>query len=222
MAGFDAEGRVHPPAHVLTDDSGKAAGGCAAVLLLAAAIVIIIAVQSNSTIATTIAIAVVALGLAVLMASALETRRWNPLELHFPIWPLPLGSTSSVEIVRTAKRPPPDAQVQVEAQVSCEERATYTVGTDTRTDTETVYDETSTTSGQLQGGVFRTVLELHIPADHGAPSFDLGNNEVRWELELHVDQLSRIMTKMTFELEVAAVLDTGLRNIQDATPEIPT
>lgn len=204
-----------PAAHVLVDESGSSIAGCGAGVLAAAGVALVFALMSASTLWSVILAVFVVLGLVAVVWALLEMRRWEPLELHFAEWPLQLGSNSPVRVVRRARQPVTDADYALEAELECTESATYTVGTDTRTDTDVVHRDTFHITGELRDRTFEANFVLPIPADRGAPTMDLGNNTIEWKFDIDVNELSRLMAIMAFTLEVAPVLDQQRRNIQD-------
>lgn len=204
-----------PAAHVIVDDSGSSIAGCGGVVLLAALAGLILAIGNGSRMFTVIIGLVMLVALIGLSWAILEMRRWAPLELHFSNWPLEIGSTTSVHVIRRAKQSVPDADYTLEAELTCEESARYTVGTDTRTDTETVHRDRINVDGYLRNRTFEATFDVVIPHRRGAPSIDLGNNKIEWKLDIDVDELSRMMAKIDFTLIVAPVLDPSHQNIQD-------
>ncbi len=214
-AGTDAAD--FPTVHVLTDNDSKYLFGCAGVGLPIIVFLLILAVSGGSTVFTVILSLVGIVFAAVLISSARELQKWGPTEVHFSQWPLQLGSTTPARVVRVAKRAVPNSSFDAEVELECEEWVRYTVGTDTRTDERTVYEHESNVAGELVNNRFEAVINIHIPANVGAPTIDLPNNKVKWTLEIDVDKLSpAISGSADFDLVVAAELDPLLRNIQDS------
>lgn len=215
MASYESNPGPAPAAHVLIDESGTSLAGCGAAILVIAGVLWIVAI-ANGSLGWSIILGIVLLvATSIFVGGVLEMRRWENLELHFAEWPLTIGSTTRVRVTRRSKRPVPDAEYELTAELTCTESATYTQGTDQRTDTDEVVDEDLTVTGRLRQNVFDAVFDLHIPHDRGAPGMDLGSNKIEWKLDIDVDELSRVMAKMAFTLEVVPTLDPRLRNIQD-------
>ncbi len=199
----------------MVDDTSSSVAGCGGALLVGSLLAFVFAASSGSTVFMVILGLFLLLALAVVTWTILEIRRWEPMELHFSNWPLELGSSTTVQVIRRAKQAVPDASYKLEAELECEESATYTVGTDTRTDTREVHEDEIVVEGHLRDRTFSATFELDIPLERGAPSMDLGNNKVEWKLDIDVDDLSRLMAKIAFTLDVVPALDSKHRNIQD-------
>lgn len=174
--------------------------------------------RSNAVI---VIILMLLLGCAVGLAawSIREMRRWHPIEVVFTHWPPALGSSQPVRIHRVAKTRVPDAQVAVTGELICTEKVTYSVGTDTRTDTARPAELSIAGSGALVAGRLDADFELVIPVDRGAPTMDLPNNEISWELKLDITNPHGADKRMTIAVPVAAVLARRHQDIQDAPPE---
>lgn len=204
---------------MIIDESGSSIAGCGAVLLVVAGAALVFALANASTVWSVILAVFVVIALGALGLAIHEMRRWEPLELHFAEWPLRLGSSTPVRVVRRARQRVPDADYTLEAELECTESARYTVGTDTRTDTDVVHRDLINIVGALRDRTFEAGFVLDIPAHRGAPTMDLGNNDVEWTLDVDVHELSRLMAMMAFTLEVASILDRQHRNIQDSITE---
>lgn len=215
MASYESNPGPAPAAHVLIDETGTSLAGCGATVLVVGGVLWVVAIANASIIWSVILGLLLLVATAVLVGGVMEMRRWDNLELHFADWPLAIGSTTRVRVIRRAKRPVPDAEYELTAELTCTESATYMDGTDQRTATDEVVDEDLTVTGTLAQNVFDAVFDLHIPHDRGAPGMDLGSNKIEWKLDIDVDELSRVMAKMTFTLDVVPTLDPHLRNIQD-------
>ena len=70
------------------------------------------------------------------------------------------------------------APAQVHTEFRCVESATYTFGTNTRTDTESIFEKRQTIDGGFTSRTYTASLPIHIPVDRGAPTIDLGHNEI--------------------------------------------
>lgn len=145
--------------------------------------------------------------------------RWHPAELHIDSYPMPLGAPVKATYVhRSKKGPPQDASTSLQVRLTCEERATYTVGTETRTDKETVSEQVWSVNGAIRAGVFMADGELTVPLDQGVPTFKTDNNEVRWKLSVTPEE-PLPSHDVTFILNVFAQIGepgVGPTAIQDA------
>lgn len=158
-------------------------------------------------------------GLFLITRAQKEEKAWEDFEFHFPEWSMPLGATHDVTVIRRSKKSIPDAShVTLPAELRCEEKVRYQVGTDTRTERESVVEDHLEVVGSVQDNTFTGLLTLPIPADRGGPTLDLNHNEINWLLRVEPAQLSTISTHMTIEIEVRPELDKGHRTIVDAPP----
>lgn len=205
-------------AHLLSDDSGKTMFGCAGIALPILAVLLFTAVVNDSIVFTIVLSLLVMLVLGAFIWAAIEVRKWGPLDVHFEQWPLELGSTTQARVIRRAKSAVPNASFDIESEVECSEWVRYTVGTDTRTDERTVYKDSTKSPGQLSANTFEALIHVHIPADAGAPTIELNDNRVKWELAIDVSELSTLSNKTKFNLVVGPVLARTQRNIQDSPP----
>ncbi len=186
-------------------------------LLVVAAV---IAIGAQSLVATIIVFALMGGALFFLVPRVKEVRSWHDPELHLPEYPLTLGSSSEVRFVRRPKVTGSDhggAPIAARFTLECEERATYRQGTDTRTDTSTVHKHVWTANG-AHHETASIGTQLNVPDDHGAPTFDLGNNEVRWTLEIEPTGSSFPNSKASYTLDVAPVWAGGAGQPTDSTP----
>jgi hypothetical protein len=151
---------------------------------------------------------------------ALEARAWHPAELHLPQSPLSLGSFSAAEFMRASKKSTKlDHSAQVHSELRCVESATYTVGTNSRTDTESIFEKRQTIDGGFTSGTYTASLPIQIPVDRGAPTMDVGNNEISWEIEIKGSGTALPKRGITFTLTVHPVLavpDSLPKDVQDA------
>lgn len=153
---------------------------------------------------------------AAIAYGAREYRTWHDLEFVVPEWPLSLGTEISAELVQQAKVAVPDRQFPITGLVVCHEKVRYQVGTDTRTEKRIASSTPFTADGAVLGGVFRAIVPLRIPLDEGGPTIDLEHNEITWRVELDLEELSRLSSSQSFELEVAPHLHGQSGRIQDS------
>ena len=196
-------------AHTVRSDEQRKLGCAGAVTLVLLAICLLLAARGPIFLALIVGV-VAAVGVVITVAGFAETRNWEPFELNFPEWPLVLGSTSMVEVIRRSKKKVDDREIAVVFRLECEEAATYTVGTDTRTDTETVFSNSANVTGRMQSNVFRALVPLEIPTDAGCPTLDLRNNKITWKLSHGTDHLSTVSFDRNHEFEVSCVIDPAV------------
>lgn len=137
---------------------------------------------------------------------------WRAAQLEVPTLPLLLGSEPSVVYRRRPRKPSDIAACNVHCTVVCEERATYQRGSNTRTDTSKVFEQTFTGHGSGTPHGLEATVRVLIPATSGAPSFDLGDNEVHWYLVAIVQGPGLPDDEQRFPLPVGPVLDPAQRN----------
>ena len=167
----------------------------------------------------TIVLALVAGGLLAMIAkdSLLASLRWNRPTMQLSSTPYPLGSVPIVVYRRTPKRVLDIASCTVECLLVCEERATYTRGTDTTTDTRRVYESQSSGVGEGTAEGLVAEIELNVSAHMGAPSLKLPSNEVVWFVEVGISGPQLPRDTHRFIIDVAAVLDPTYRaGVQDS------
>jgi len=158
------------------------------------------------------------LGAAALAFGMSETRKWEDLDLIIPEWPLVLGSTRPATLQRHAKRSVRDRTITVTGELICREKVTYQQGTTTTVDKHTVYRSAIDVTGAVKDDVFTAELPLPIPVNSGGPTMRKDNNEIEWLLQLNLNEISPMMQRLTFELDVVAILHPSIRmgDVQDA------
>lgn len=141
---------------------------------------------------------------------------WHPPVIELERTPQHLGSTARVAYRRKARRPVDVSDCSVECRLYCEEKVTYTRGTDTVTDKKTIFEERTSSAGEGTADGFAADLSIHLTANAGGPTIALAHNEVHWFLEITVRGPRLPRDKHSFELFVAPVLDPTLRaRVQD-------
>jgi hypothetical protein len=209
---------VHLPApgSVLRDPEGSLGKRVAVVLVVVPVGVLFLALILGPLWA--IAVGLLVIGLLVLIGiDALSAvLGWHPPHLEVTSIPYQLGSTPTVVYHRKSKRRIDVSSCEIECRLICQERATYSNGTDTSTDTRKVFEEDCGGQGEgtAEGLVAR--LDLTISAHAGAPSFDLGNNEVRWFVEIRADGPRLPRDTHKFQIDVGPSLDPSYRRAQDS------
>lgn len=133
-------------------------------------------------------------------------------ELLFPRLPLRLGEPMTVRFSQRRFRG--RAPVQgISAWIKCDEWVRYRQGTDTRTDTVTLWE------AQLPGQIadplgaaeFLTgTWQLRLPPEF-PPSFDASDNKLRWTFTVHVDIPGRPDIRNAFILPVVPEVVRDLR-----------
>ncbi len=177
--------------------------------------------------------------LAVVLVSALSPGSaslaerlagWENPTVEFTPWPPQLGRTMTAvyrrRAISTRARGRLGGQVNVEAELECEEWVQYTVGTDTRTETHEVFTSRSVAAATLVENGIEAVLTVVIPADAGGPSMKLDHNRIRWELKTRLGYPFGKRTTSKIDLPVYPTLDTtdlvgegGLYTGGDPVPE---
>ncbi len=162
--------------------------------------------------------AVIALVALVVIGIVLRTRlvaalRWKPAVLEVPVVPFALGSKPVIVYRRKPRRTADIAACSVHCTVVCEERATYRQGSSTRTDTSQVFEQTFTGDGTGTAQGLEAQIRLNISSNAGAPTFDLGDNEVHWYLEAVTTGPGLPNDKQRFPIMVGPLLDIEQRNV---------
>jgi len=167
-----------------------------------------------------VAVVIVAVALAGLFLFAFDdiqsSLSWQPARLEVPHAAFELGSAPVVKYLRDSKRARDVGSCRVDCTLECRESVRYRQGTDTKTERTTVFTKTFTASGRGTAKGIEAEIEIGIPADRGAPSFDLPNNEVEWFLktEVHGERLPK--DDQRFTVQVVPVLQAvGRSRVQD-------
>ena len=205
-----------PPGSVVREPEGSL-GRRVALAGVLAVVPIIVAIGFLGLWATVVLaiVAVVLLGL-VAKDSLLASVRWNRPSVQVEAVPYALGSIAPIIYRRQPKRVRDISSCTVECLLVCEERVTYRQGTDTRTDSRRVYENTSTAVGQGTADGLVAEIDLNISAHMGAPSFTMPNNEVVWFVEIRVAGTGLPRDSHRFVIDVAPVLDLSYRaGVQD-------
>ena len=166
------------------------------------------------------------LGLVMLAAVAVgfwlmqrESSAWHDAEIYFDEWPLHLGGSNRIAVVRASKKPFPDAaRFDLNAVLTCTEWVEWQVGTDTRTERAKVVEIPLTIPGSVQTNTFVGKFDLEIPVDEGGPTLDLKHNKVSWELDIDLEPLSTFSFHKDIALTVFAALDPSQAQYVDAPP----
>lgn len=155
-------------------------------------------------------------GWAVSNKSLIATYRWSDPELILPESTLQLGGRTEVIYRRRARRLTDVANSRVVCVLICDERVTYRQGTDVRTKKARVFEQPF--DGQVSGTAwgFEAYVLIDVPVRAGAPTFDLGNNEVRWRIETEVSGSNMPGDSHTFDVNVRPVVAPSLRGVQDS------
>lgn len=167
-----------------------------------------------------VALVVMAIATLVLVIASAESLRaamlWHTPELESPSAALALGSQFVVVYRRRPKRVRDVSECKVFFRLVCEERATYRQGSNSTTETaEVVVQELTSDGFGTEKGV-EAHAAFRIPVDAGAPSFDLGNNEVCWFVQVWVVGQGLPRDKHKFELRVIPELAADLERPQDS------
>ena len=164
------------------------------------------------------------IGIAALAVVAMTNKeallahlRWHPPQLEVSSVPYELGATPMVTYRRKPKRPTDVSECAVECRLYCQEQVTYSNGSDTTTDSNTVFEDTTLATGEGTADGLVAVVELHLPVHAGAPSLELSNNQVLWFVEVGVRGPRLPSDSHSFAISVAPRLDPRLRGrVQDS------
>lgn len=152
-----------------------------------------------------------------LIPNALAFFKWHPAELVIPANAFTLGATQTVTYRRRPRKISDIAETQVQLTLECVETARYRVGTDTRTETATVFQQAFHSSGRGTPNGFEAPIPVHVPSNVGGPTLQLSNNRVEWRMKVQPDPAGKLPTQnATFPLVVGPVL--AKPEIQDAPP----
>lgn len=147
-----------------------------------------------------------ALGLFV-VPRVIASNRWEAAQLTIDRYPLQLGDEVPIRFHQRShgQKVPPDQEGPTQFRLTCIERATYTVGTDTRTESRTVVDLVWGVPGSLVAGTYIADGVLRVPIDRGAPSFKCSHNKVEWELTVDTPEPLPSFTRK-FDVVVAPTI----------------
>jgi hypothetical protein len=170
-----------------------------------------VAIRSPSSLL--IPIVLLAVAAALLSPSLIRALRWHPAELVLPDQPVVLGGEVSAIYRRRPRRQRDLPTGAIETRLLCQERATYRVGTDTRTVTTDVVSETTTSTGAGAPRGFEAPVRVEVPTSSGAPTMSLPNNKIVWTISIRVSAGDGALPTdtATFPLEVSPVLDPRYR-----------
>jgi hypothetical protein len=139
---------------------------------------------------------------------------WSHPTLEITPWPLDLGTLATVVYRRRPRRAGALATrsgaLQVEAATICTEWVRYTVGTNTRTETNRVVDIRSCVPAQCVGEEIVATCQIAIPTDAGGPTLALSNNRVTWTLEHKLGDPYGARTRTRAGVVVRPVLDRDI------------
>lgn len=157
-------------------------------------------------------IGVVALAIVGMLnkEALLAHMRWHPPQLEISASPYDLGASPSVTYRRKPKRPTDVSDCTIECRLYCQERVTYTSGSDTTTDSKTVFEDTRLATGEGTADGVIAVVDLHLPVHAGGPSIELPSNQVRWFVEVRVRGPRLPADSHSFAISVAPRLDRSL------------
>ncbi len=86
----------------------------------------------------------------------------------------------------------------------------YSVGSESRTDRATVYRQQATATGEVTADGFEATFDMAIPVDAGAPSLDLGSNDITWHIEAEIPGKGYPGGTRQATVVVVPVLDLGV------------
>lgn len=205
-----------PPGTVLCKPVGSPRKFLAAFVIITLFVWLFLIAFFGIVLAAIPVLVMVALFVLVSKNSLLAMMRWNQPTLEISSTSYAIGSTPTIVYSRKSKRVVDIVSCSVECLLVCEERVTYTQGTDTTSVARRVYESETVSPGQGTAEGLVAVIELDISANRGSPSFKLRNNEVRWFLTVSASGPLLPRDSHTFPIEVALVLDVRHRaGLQD-------
>jgi len=120
----------------------------------------------------------------------------------------PVYASDELEVF--VEQPGPATINRITATLKCEERATYTVGTDTKMETNVVYQQELFEEGMVvvaRGKPWSQRVRVTMP--NGPCSFNATKNEVVWVITLDADIASWPDYKESFEFRVVPRVTVG-------------
>lgn len=128
--------------------------------------------------------------------------RLKPGELVLPQYPLRLGDACRVHYRRQLRSGSTQRKGKITAQLICYEWVQYRQGTDTKTATHTLWEETFPLN-EVDRGTRRVEYDaqIHI-APHNPPSFSARSNQIRWEMRVNLDLPGVAKDASHFRLQV--------------------
>lgn len=140
--------------------------------------------------------------LAQLVKQNLLALRFPPGELVLSKFPLRLGEECFVRYSRQLRRGQTRQLGKLTAQLVCYEWVTYTVGTDTTTLTQKVWEQ-SLPAKDISVGTSNLEYNCRLQIPHqGSPSFEAKENMVYWLLEIVLDLPGLLTDTSSFILMV--------------------
>lgn len=159
--------------------------------------------------ATLVAIIMIVGGVAVsaaIIPSLVQAARWQTPEFVLDRFPVELGAEFSATYRVRPKKPRALPPAPVSLTLECVERATYTVGSSTRTAEQTVYSTVAQTTGAPVGDSFEATTRMAIPLEAGAPSLNLRHNKIVWSLKATIDGKSYFGSPRSIAVPVLPVI----------------
>lgn len=143
------------------------------------------------------------ISLIALVNRSLAVSRILPGQILLPRYPLKMGEEIPVTFRRQLRR---NLRVQrsgsLHASLVCVERVRYRVGTDTRTETHTVWEQALPQS-TVEAGSHQVEVhwQVKIPRQ-GPPSFEAPDNQIRWGLGVWLELPGLVKDDSNFALLV--------------------
>lgn len=142
-------------------------------------------------------------GTGIFIRGILLVSRLLPGEIVLPQFPLRLGETCQVRYRRQLRSGRTHQPGQVSATLICYEWVRYRVGTDTKTATQTVWEQPFPAS-EVYAGTSKIEHDYSLQiSTQTPPSFTATNNEIRWELRVLLDLPGVAKDTSTFRLTIA-------------------
>ena len=152
-----------------------------------------------------------ALGVVIGLISGRRALGWHRSELVVGHQQVMLGSELHLVVRRRPRRQRDLPRAAVEARLRCRERATFSAGTDTRTEVTDLVEVSATATGEGTPRGFEAELVLRIPVDAGAPSIHLPRNQVVWTISVDTPDPALPGPSDEFDLRVLPAIDPCLR-----------
>jgi len=204
-----------PGQPVVLEAEGRVARAVFTVLAGAMVLVGLVTLLATRAIFPLVVTAIGLLVLAFLLPGFLESRKWHTPEFHIDRWPLELGGRPTITYRVRPKHHPNLEPAPVELTIECSEEVRYRVGTDTRTDSATVYRHQATATGEVTATGFEATFRTAIPLDAGAPTLDLGSNDITWRIEAEIRGKGYPQNTRRATLLVGPALDAGVASFWD-------
>jgi len=190
----------------------------AGIALAIAATVAAIVILATTGVGTAVLIVLIVPGLSLIWllrpGSARPAERvsgWRNPTLEISPWPVRLGSSVTAVYRRQPvnKRTVEKAagSIQLDTELICEEWVQYTVGTDTRTETDDVFETSWSEAMSVGEDGVEAIIRFSIPVDRGGPSIHLDHSRLRWRVDQRLGRPFGPLTETRIDLDVVSAID---------------